>query len=117
VGIKYWFLKVCIFFRLVDAHDWVISLTDVGTWVVLVKIAISRQPSLPDLTALMAMLLARAHKKYIGRDAVANNATTKAAAEKATQALTMVGDLIAKHDKLTERVQAVDNRTSGLVRR
>lgn len=57
--------KALTFLRLVDKHDRVLSLTDIGLWIVLIKLALVKQPSVVDLTALAAMLLARGHKKAI----------------------------------------------------
>jgi len=57
--------SILAFFRIYDPARGTLSLTDLGTWLALVKIAWVRQPSLVDLTALVAMFLAQGHKKYI----------------------------------------------------
>jgi len=59
------FLKVLVFLRLVDSHDMVLSMTSIGLWITIIKIAMVRRPSLVDLTALGAMLLSYAHKRHL----------------------------------------------------
>jgi len=44
----------------------VLSITSIGLWITLVKVAMATQPSLVDLTALGAMLLSYAHKRHLG---------------------------------------------------
>lgn len=45
--------------------DQTLSLTNVGVYVVLVKIAMSHQPGFGDMGALLMVLLNYAHKRYI----------------------------------------------------
>ncbi len=59
-------LGLMIFLRLVDSHDMVLSITSIGLWITIIKVAMVRQPSLVDLTALAAMLLSYAHKRHLG---------------------------------------------------
>ncbi len=58
-------LKLLVFLRLVDRHDMVLSVTSIGLWITIIKVAMVRQPSLVDLTALGAMLLSYAHKRHL----------------------------------------------------
>jgi len=104
-------LRFLTFTRVMDAHDGVISLTDLGTWIVLIKIACTRQPALPDLAALLGMLLARAHKKHLGAKARASNEAVGQATEQASQAMQLVGTLLPRVEQLHERLNIVDNRT------
>lgn len=58
-------LRFLTWARIVDAHDGVVSLTCVALWVTIVKLALVREASVPDLAALMAALLAYAHKRMV----------------------------------------------------
>lgn len=42
--------------RLVDVHDGVVSLTSLAVWIVLVKLALVRSATVPDLAALLGSL-------------------------------------------------------------
>lgn len=57
--------KLLIWLRLVDKHDVVLSLTHLGIWICLGKVALSPQPTIADLTALLALLLAKQHTKHL----------------------------------------------------
>ncbi len=114
---KNFLLRALVFLRLADAHDSPLSLTDIGTWIVLIKIAILRQPTLPDLAALLAMLLARAHKHYLGAGAVKNADALNGAVDQAKQAMTMAGEFITKQKQIEDRLTIVDNRTRPLNQR
>jgi len=54
-----------LFLRLIDKDHGELSLTDIGTYIVLIKLVLIRQPTMVDLTALLAMLLSRGYRRYV----------------------------------------------------
>lgn len=71
--------KVMIFFRLVDAHDMTLSITNIALYITLYKLATVDQASMVDVGAVMVSLSNYGLKKYINKDNI--NAATKIATQ------------------------------------
>lgn len=96
--------KILTFLRIVDPHDGLISLTNVALLVVLVKIAFAASFSIVEAGALFVTLLSYQGKKLINKDAQEDTVKIEDAVRSATDAMTVVGDLIKKVDDLTSKV-------------
>lgn len=71
--------KVMIFFRLVDAHDMTLSITNIALYITLYKLATVEQASMTDVGAVMVSLSNYGLKKYLSKDNI--NAATKIATQ------------------------------------
>jgi hypothetical protein len=60
------FLKKVLNFLSLLSNDEKLSLTSVGIYIVLIKVAIAPSPSIGDIGALLLVLLNYAHKRYTG---------------------------------------------------
>lgn len=92
------------FLRIIDPHDGQISLTNVALIVVLIKIAASASFSMVDAGALFVTLLSYQGKKIINKDKEEDTVKIEDAVRSATDAMTVVGDLIKKVDELSSKV-------------
>jgi hypothetical protein len=68
-----------IWLRLVDAHDRTLSITSLGVFVCLFKVAVASQVGFPDLAALLLTLLSYNGKKVMQRQAEQKDVTDNAA--------------------------------------
>lgn len=87
-------IRVLSFLKIVDAHDGLVSLTNVALIIALVKFALLRNVGLPDLSAFFLALLAYSVKRH-------SRAQTSTAIDTVNTAV----------DKLSAKVTALDNRT------
>jgi hypothetical protein len=60
--------RILIFFRLVDAHDGLISLTNLALIVVIVKLVLVKTPGLTELGTLLLALANYNAKKLLAPD-------------------------------------------------
>lgn len=101
-------IKILNFFSLVD-NDQKLSLTSIGLYTVLIKLAIAPSPSLTDVGALLLVLLNYAHKRKTNDTAAATIAENSADAAKniatdTAEAAKQLSDLVAKVNALAIRV-------------
>lgn len=96
--------KILTFLRIIDEHDGLISLTNVALFVVLFKIAFAASFSMVDAGALFVTLLSYQGKKLINKDKQEDTVKIEDAVRSATDAMTVVGDLIKKVDELGSKV-------------
>jgi hypothetical protein len=66
-------LKILIFLRIVDAHDSLLSLTNIAVIIALIKLGMAHSASMTDLGSLFSVLLAYSGKKYINNNNGSNN--------------------------------------------
>lgn len=64
-------MKALIFLRLVDGHDETLSLTNISLIIVITKLALLKNPSMVDISALLLALLNTNIKKLLNKDAAA----------------------------------------------
>lgn len=101
------------FVRIVDAHDGGVSLTNCALIVCIVKLAILKTFDLPDLAALMGVLMSYAHKRS-ARAKVKDHSDRLGALEQAVQVVKDVADKASAGLQATsDRLAMVDNRTKG----
>lgn len=96
--------KVLSFLRIIDPHDGQVSLTNVALIVVLIKIAASASFSMVDAGALFVTLLSYQGKKIINKDKQEDAVKIEDAVKSASDAMTLVGDLIKRVDELGSKV-------------
>jgi hypothetical protein len=108
-------MTALVFLRLVDGH--MLSLTNIGVIVVLVRIASSRQATVSDLAALLLTLLAYQHKKILGeKQKVGSEAlqeslkTALAASQGVAEVQNTLSGMGEKIAALNETVTAIRNR-------
>jgi hypothetical protein len=93
------------FLRVVDSADGQVSLTSLGLIVVLVKVALIREPSLVDLGALLGVLAMYSHKKMLYTEKRTSDIKLK----------DLKTDIEASHEKVLldvkNRLTTVENRT------
>lgn len=88
------------FLRLVDAHDGVMSLTSLAVWIVLVKLALVHDPSLPDLAALLGSLGLYHAKRMSSAKERATQATAAAVTVDASQVTSALAEVRQAKDDL-----------------
>lgn len=82
--------RLLSFFRIIDDHDFKISLTNVALLVTMYKLFQSTDTSINDIGGLFIALSAYNYKKYINKDAIA-------------QAAALVNKITDAADKLTQK--------------
>lgn len=60
-------MKILTFFRLVDAHDLTLSITSIGMYISLYRLATTPQASYNDIGALLITLGGYSYKKFINK--------------------------------------------------
>lgn len=106
-------ISLLAFVRVVDGHDGGVSLTNCALIVCIVKLAILKTFDLPDLAALMGVLMSYAHKR-VSRAKIQDNGERLAAVEAAVATAQSVADKASAGLQATaDRLTMVDNRTKG----
>ena len=105
-------LRLLAFLRLVDLHDSSLSLTSIALIVVLVKLALTPDPSVEHLGALCLALLAAAHKKALGHDTSRANRVDAEHIKKLAELVNTVKALEVGSAKLEAHIGRVDARTA-----
>jgi hypothetical protein len=72
--LKSYLLRILIFFRIVDAHDLTLSLTNIGMIIALYKVYATPALSMVDIGTLFCMLSQYSLKRYINQGVI-NQAT------------------------------------------
>lgn len=82
--------RLLSFFRIIDEHDYSISLTNIAMYIVMWKLISTNNSSIVDLGAFFCALSGYNFKKYINKDAIA-------------QATTIANKVTEVADKLTQK--------------